>query len=290
MYKYFTILIAIFFLMSGFKSDKPAYMLFNKEGKAVKYEKMLKQMEDADIVLFGELHDNPISHWLQLELTKDLYKQEGKDLVLGAEMFESDNQVIMDEYLSGKISQRNFEAEIRLWPNYKTDYKPLVEFAKDSGLYFVATNVPRRYASLVNSKGFEGLEELSDEAKTFLPPLPPAYDSTLNCYASMMNMEGMGSHVTPNFPKAQAIKDATMAHFILKNWEPGKLFLHYHGAYHSQNFESIYWYLKQENPDLKIVTIHSTMQKDVSELKEENTGLADFTICVDEDMTRTRQN
>jgi uncharacterized iron-regulated protein len=290
MYKYFTILIAIFFLMSGFKSDKPAYMLFNKEGKAVKYEKMLKQMEDADIVLFGELHDNPISHWLQLELTKDLYKQEGKDLVLGAEMFESDNQVIMDEYLSGKISQRNFEAEIRLWPNYKTDYKPLVEFAKDSGLYFVASNVPRRYASLVNSKGFEGLEELSDEAKTFLPPLPPAYDSTLNCYASMMNMEGMGSHVTPNFPKAQAIKDATMAHFILKNWEPGKLFLHYHGAYHSQNFESIYWYLKHENPDLKIVTIHSTMQKDVSELKEENTGLADFTICVDEDMTRTRQN
>ena len=101
-------------------------------------------------------------------------------------------------------------------------------------------------------------------------------------------MEGMGSHVTPNFPKAQAIKDATMAHFILKNWEPGKLFLHYHGAYHSQNFESIYWYLKHENPDLKIVTIHSTMQKDVSELKEENTGLADFTICVDEDMTKTR--
>jgi len=290
MNKYITVLIALFFVFSAFKSDKPAYMLFDKNGKPEKYEKMLKQMEDADVVLFGELHDNPISHWLQLEVTKDLYAQKGKNLVLGAEMFESDNQVIMDEYLSGEISQRNFESEIRLWPNYKTDYKPLVEFAKDNGLYFVATNVPRRYASLVNSKGFEGLEELSDEAKAFLPPLPPAYDSTLNCYASMMHMEGMGSHVTPNFPKAQAIKDATMAHFILENWEPGKTLLHYHGAYHSQNFESIYWYLKHENPNLNIVTIHSTMQKDVSELKEENTGLADFTICVDEDMTRTRQN
>ena len=280
--------IVSFVLLSSFKSDKPAYLLFNKEGKAVKYDKMLKAIEDADIVLFGELHDNPISHWLQLELTKDLYAQNGKNLVLGAEMFESDNQVIMDEYLSGKISQRNFEDEIRLWPNYKTDYKPLVEFAKDSGLYFVATNVPRRYASLVNSKGFEGLEELSDEAKAFLPPLPPAYDSTLDCYASMMKMEGMGSHVTPNFPKAQAIKDATMAHFILKNWEPGKVLLHYHGAYHSQNFESIYWYLKHENPALRIVTIHSVTQDDISELTEENKGAADFTICVDEDMTRTR--
>ena len=79
-----------------------------------------------------------------------------------------------------------------------------------------------------------------------------------------------------------------MAHVILKNWSPGKQFLHYHGAYHSQNFESIYWYLKQENPDLKIITIHSVEQKDISELSEENTGLADFTICVDEDMTKTR--
>ncbi len=288
MNKYIAFIIVSFFLFSAFKSDKPSYLLFDKKGKTVKYEKMLKEIEDADIVLFGELHDNPISHWLQLELTKDLYKKEGKNLILGAEMFESDNQVIMDEYLSGKISQRNFEDEIRLWPNYKTDYKPLVEFAKDSGLYFVATNVPRRYASLVNKQGFEGLEELSDEAKAFLPPLPPAYDPTLECYASMMKMEGMGSHVTPNFPKAQAIKDATMAHFILKYWEPGKVLLHYHGAYHSQNFESIYWYLKHENPDLKIVTIHSVLQNDVSELKEENIGAADFTICVDEDMTRTR--
>ncbi len=288
MHKYKYLLPVIFLMFTAFKTDKPAYLLFDKDGKTVKYEKMLKQIQEADVVLFGELHDNPISHWLQLELTKDMFEMYGKNLILGAEMFESDNQVILDEYLSGKISQRNFEDEMKLWPNYKTDYKPLVEFAKDSGLYFVATNVPRRYAALVNKKGFEGLEELSDDAKTFLPPLPPAYDSTLNCYASMMTMEGMGSHVSSNFPKAQAIKDATMSHFILKNRKPGKILLHYHGAYHSQNFESIYWYLKHYQPELKIVTIHSVTQKDISKLSEENTGEADFTICVDEDMTRTR--
>lgn len=280
--------IISFVLFSSFKSDKPAYLLFNKEGKEIKYKKMLKQMEGADIILFGELHDNPIVHWLQLELTTDLFELQGKNLVLGAEMFESDNQVIMDEYLSGKISKRNFEAEMRLWSNYKTDYKPLVEFAKEKELHFIASNVPRRYASLVNKQGFEGLENLSDEAKAFLPPLPVAYDSTLNCYASMMNMKEMRSHITSNFPKAQAIKDATMAHFILQNQEPGKVLLHFHGAYHSKNFESIYWYLKHENADLKIVTIHSVTQNDISTLTEENRGAADFTICVDEDMTRTQ--
>ena len=282
------VFIAIFIVFTAFKTDKPAYLLFNKDGKDVKYEKMMKELEDADIVLFGESHDNPISHWLQLEVTKDLHDIKKDKLVLGAEMFESDNQVIVNEYLSGKISQSSFESEARLWLNYKTDYKPLLEFAKTNNLKFVASNVPRRYASLVNKSGFEGLEELSDEAKAFIPPLPIKYDPELNCYKSMMEMEGMGSHVTPNFPKAQAIKDATMAYFILKNWSPVKLLIHYHGSYHSENFESIYWYLKQANPELKIATIHTVSQKDVSELEKENTGKADFTICVDEDMTKTR--
>jgi uncharacterized iron-regulated protein len=282
------VLVALFIVFVAFKTDKPAWYLFNKEGKDVKYEKMLKEAEDADIVLFGESHDDPISHWMELELTKDLYDLKKEKLVLGAEMFETDTQVILDEYLDSLISTSSFESEARVWPNYKTDYKPLVEFAKNNKLKFVATNVPRRYASLVNSKGFEELDKLSVEAKAFLPPLPIKYDAELNCYKSMLEMEGMGSHVTENFPKAQALKDATMAHFILKNWSPGQLLIHYHGSYHSENFESIYWYLKQANPDLKIVTIHSVSQKDVTELTKENTGKADFTICVVEDMTKTR--
>jgi uncharacterized iron-regulated protein len=282
------VLVALFIVFVAFKTDKPAWYLFNKEGKDVKYEKMLKEAEDADIVLFGESHDDPISHWMELELTKDLYDLKKEKLVLGAEMFETDTQVILDEYLDSLISTSSFESEARVWPNYKTDYKPLVEFAKNNKLKFVATNVPRRYASLVNSKGFEELDKLSDDARVFLPPLPVKYDAELNCYKSMLEMEGMGSHVTENFPKAQALKDATMAHFILKNWSPGQLLIHYHGSYHSENFESIYWYLKQANPDLKIVTIHSVSQKDVTELTKENTGKADFTICVVEDMTKTR--
>lgn len=91
-----------------------------------------------------------------------------------------------------------------------------------------------------------------------------------------------------NFTKAQALKDATMAHFILQNWSEGKLLLHYHGAYHSENFESIYWNLKPQKPKLNIVTITTVSQENILELEEENTGTADFTICIDQDMTKTR--
>ncbi len=287
MKKYSIVLLALFFVLTAFKTNKPAYLLFNDKGRKIKYDKMVDRLREADIVLFGELHNNAIAHWLQLELAKDLYEQKDSNLVLGAEMFESDNQMILDEYFSGLISQVRFEAEVRLWSNYKTDYKPLVEFARENRLRFVATNIPRRYASLVNSKGFEGLEELSEEAKAFLPPLPALYNPDLPAYKNMLNMEGMGNHVNENFPKAQAIKDATMAHFILENWSSGKLLIHFHGAYHSDNFESIYWYLKQHNPGLNIVTLTTVSQADISELTDENTGKADFTICVDADMTTT---
>lgn len=287
MIKFQYLFVVLFFVFTAFKPDKPAYFLFGKEGKAVKYEKMLKQLETADIVLFGELHNNPIAHWLQLELTKDLYEFKGDELILGAEMFESDNQLILDEYITGVIFESRFEAEARLWPNYKTDYKPLIDFAWDKDLKFVASNVPRRYASLVNSKGFEGLEQLSDDAKKFIPPLLIVYDSTLTCYQELLDFDGDGE-VNENFPKAQALKDATMAHFILKNWSDEKLLLHYHGAYHSENYESIYWYLKYNNPNLNIATITTVSQNNVMQLEEENIGTADFIICVDEDMTKTQ--
>ena len=111
----------------AFKSDKHAFRVFSSEGKPVKYQKMLENLEGADIVFFGELHDNPIAHWLQYELTRDLYNIEGENLVLAAEMFEADNQLLMNEYLGGQISEKKFEEEMRLWNNYKTDYKPLVD-------------------------------------------------------------------------------------------------------------------------------------------------------------------
>ena len=272
----------------AFKNDKPAYSLFTANGKAVSYNNMVKELEKADLVFFGELHNDPIGHWMELEITKDLFKTKKKDLVLAAEMFESDNQVILTEYLEGKISQKSFESEARIWPNYKTDYKPLVEFAKKNELVFVASNVPRRYASAVNKVGFEILDSLSDEAKSFLPPLPVKYDSTVNCYAEMLKMKDMDSHITSNFPKAQAIKDATMAHFIMENWTKGKLVFHYNGSYHSNNFEGIIWYIRQNHPNLKILTIANEKQSDLTELEEENKNLASYILCVPDSMTKTR--
>ncbi len=281
--------LVLFVIVVSFKNDKPAYQIFNEDGKKAKYSKLLELASEADVVFFGELHNNPICHWLQYELTTDIYNNRSGEIILGAEMFETDNQLILNEYLEGKISAKSYKKEARLWPNYKTDYAPLVEFAKDSGLLFIATNVPRRYASVMYKKGPEGLNELSAQAKSYIAPLPIDYDSTLNCYSSMLEgMGGMSSHVTKTLPMAQALKDATMAYSIAGYAEiSGRLFIHYNGSYHSDDYESILWYLNKYKPGLKIVTIASVEQNNIDKLEDEFKNKANFILTIPEQMTKT---
>ena len=280
--------IAVFTLLS-MKNDKPAYKLFDEHGKNASYKDLIKEASEADIVFFGELHDNPICHWLEYEITADLYAVKGKNLILGAEMFESDNQLIVNEYLSGQVKEKSFEAEARLWPNYKTDYKRLLNFARDSSLAFIATNIPRRYASMVNKSGFEAMNTLDKNAYQFIAPIPIKYDSTLACYADMYKMMGDSpTHATRNIACAQAMKDATMAYFILQNFKKGKTFLHFNGSYHSDRFQSILWYLHQANPALKIVTISSVEQADMDDLSKESEGLANFIVAIPETMSKSQ--
>ncbi len=278
-------------LFFSFKPDKPAYRLFTKEGKEVKYSRMIDDLKKNQIVFIGELHNNPISHWMELQITTDLFDSTTQNLILGAEMFEADNQLIIDEYLQKLFDAKKYEAEAKLWKNYKTDYKPLMDFALDNGLRFIATNIPRRYANIVFKKGFDGLNKLSDEAKLHIAPLPITYNPEVKCYKDMLNMgdmsAGRAGHAIANLPKAQAAKDATMAYFIDKNMKPDKLFIHYNGLYHSENHEGIVWHLKNMNKNYRIITVTTVMQKDISKLDEEFLGTADYIICVPENMTST---
>ncbi len=274
-----------FFCLSA--QDLPAYAIYNAEGKPVKWKKMKESLKDSDVVLFGEIHNDPIAHWLQLRLTLALFEINEEKIVLGAEMFETDNQLILDEYLDKFFDDKRFEAGARLWSNYQTDYRPLVLFAREQGIPFIATNIPRRYANMVFRNGFSMLDSLSAEAKQLIAPLPIPYDPDLPGYRNMLQM-GMGhSADSENFPRSQAIKDATMAHFILENLEPDHIFIHFNGAYHSDNYEGIVWYLNTYREGLKISTISTVYQADIEEFEDDNLSKADFIIVVPEDMTKT---
>lgn len=260
-----------------------AYQIYKANGKKTSFKKMVKKLAKVDVVLFGELHNNPIDHWLQLKLAKEL--REKRDLVLGAEMFETDNQEALDDYLQGKIARLRDDPTMRLWPNYQTDYAPLVDFAKSNNIPFIATNVPDQFAKLVYRSGLDALQSLSKEELSYIVPQPMPFDSELKTYKAILSM--MEHHATPELVMAQALKDATMAHYILKNYQAGQLFLHLNGTYHSEQYEGILWYLKKWRENLKYATIATVLQPKVNKLSKESLGIADFIICVDEEMTET---
>ena len=278
---HFSLLFFFLFVTTVLGQDNPAYVLYNTKGKKIRYSKMLKQLQKSDIILFGEYHNDPIAHWLQLEVTQDLHQTQ--KLCLGAEMLETDIQEHVNAYLENQIDVAALDSLARLWSNHKTDYAPLLDFAKANQLAFIATNIPRRYASRLFRQGLASLDSLTQQEKSWIVPLPFPFDVTIPSYQSMFEM----ADGNENFPHAQAIRDATMAHFILKNYERGETFLHYNGAFHSDNYEGILWYLKKEAPRLEYATISLVLQDNIKKLASENMNRADFIICVPSNMTRT---
>ena len=271
-------ILSIFLCGEGFSQE--AFAFFTQNGKQTSYRKLLRKSKKADIVLFGEYHNNPIAHWLEVKLTKDLLGK--RSLILGAEMFERDNQDALDGYLEGTIDQKGLDTLARLWKNYKTDYKPWVDLAKREKLPIVATNIPRKYANLVYKKGLQALDTLPSAERKWIVSLPFPYDGNLSQYEKMKKM---ARHNPENLPMAQAIKDATMAESIETHYKKGSLFLHLNGSYHSDFFQGIYWYLRRRNPNLKILTISTLSQSNLKKLPSEAYGQADFILVVDEDMT-----
>ena len=297
--------------------------LYDAKGKKVTYAKMLSAIKkelkpnQITVVLYGEYHDNPIAHWLQYQTTADLF-QASQNMILGAEMFETNQQQALNAYLLDPDTQNNqasmfgggsdaydkLKKSTQLWPNFKTDYKPLVDFAKENKLPFTATNIPRKYARLMYKGGYKALDTLPAAEKNLFAPTPFPFDSTLSCYAEISKaVGGHGMPATSNLAMSQAIKDATMASETIKTFSQltantskgAPIFIHYNGCYHSDNHQSIEWYLNtyyKQNPmatqwPLKVITISTRTQVDVTTFDKSQSNIADFIIVTPESMTRT---
>ena len=285
-------ILSLLFLLAllSFRMDKPAYRLFTATGKPADYDRMVQDLATADVVLFGEQHNDPIAHWLELQVAKDVAQRKQGQLVLGFEMLERDVEPLVEQYNMGELDDAAFEADSRPWPNYATDYRPLLQLARQQKLRVVGTNAPRRYASQVAKGSLAALDSLPAAAKAWLAPLPIAVDYELPGYKNMQAMfGGDAAHGTgvQNIIQAQALKDATMAYFIRQSRQPGQLLLHFNGSYHSDNHDGIVWYLRQADPKLKILTISTVSQEQLSKLDQENLQKADYVVVVPMDMTKT---
>ncbi len=225
------------------QTENMKYRIFDGQGNEKNIDRIIDEIKKADVVFLGENHDDAVAHGLQFEIFKSAFEKYGKEkkVTLSLEMFERDVQTVLNEYLNNLISENHFLASSRPWGNYKTDYRPLVEFAKENKLQVIAANAPRRYVNMVSRLGRESLNNLSPEAKKWLAPLP--FGDPSDAYAAKFNalMGQMSDSVTPQKHNpilySQALWDATMADSIAKNLKKNKnsLIVHLNGGFHTEN-------------------------------------------------------
>ena len=236
---------------------------------------------DYSVIFIGEEHESRFSHDAELTILKGLAERDS-NLVLALEMFERDVQDILDAYLIGKISEKKFLKQARPWPNYREDYRPLIEFAKEGGMPVIAANIPRRAAAAVAMANKVSPDVMGEDRRYLPKTLHLESEEYYQRFAS--SMEEM-PHFTPmkgmnvdGLYKAQVLKDSVMAASIEPFLDRRTLFCcgHFHCDYHF----GIPYQLQRNHPKLKIAVI--AMASSVENLlMKDRSKVADF-IWVEE--------
>lgn len=292
-----------------------AYRVFTGAGQPASLDDVIHAMAAEQVVFVGETHDDPTAHMLELKLLEGAANayaapadSGSRPVALSLEFFERDVQLPLDEYLAGLITESSFLADSRPWDRYATDYRPLVEFAKQRRLPVIAANAPHRYVTLVVRRGRAALSELSPQALAYLPPLPygqasPAYrNQWIATIAEVMKQEGMkcgvpvphadappGSHQQMgNELDGQVLWDATMAYSVASylRAHPGALVLHLAGGFHVDRGTGIPEQLKAYMPDVRAMIVALRPVDDVSTFEPAPAGQwGDFVIQTDKART-----
>lgn len=259
-----------------------------KNNKPITIDDIVSDLNIANVLFFGEEHNDSIGHYLEAELFKKITIAYPNNTALTMEMFHTDVQAVINEYLKGIISEKNFIKEARAWNNYK-DYKPMIELAKTNQLDVIGGNGAARYSNAVTLGGLDILNQLPKNSKHFIAPLP--IDTATGRYNDKFietlgghNMGGMKVYQTQNF------WDATMAWSIAKyaKKNKGKKIFQVNGRFHSDEKLGTLAKLKGYAPKLKILNISCFSAEDFENPDwNKYKLLGDYIIVTDPKVKRT---
>lgn len=291
-------LFVLFFLQASIiqaQVEHTAYKIYaTANQKEISLEELVADVADVDVLFFGEEHNDSLGHALQDQIYQALLESYGT-VTLSLEMFETDCQLIVDEYLAGLIRESKLKKEARAWNNYDEDYRPMVERAKGLKQAVIAANAPGRYASMVSGKGLGELNKLSAAAKNYLPSLP-IYTADKPYYQRFKkSMEEVGHSLeNDNFFHAQCLWDATMAQSIYTHWKKHKKEKIYHlnGRFHTDYKQGTVTQLKRLNKNISVMNISCFPAKNFDQPDWQSyTDLGDFIIIhapEDQDTTEAK--
>lgn len=184
------------------------------DGKVIRFEQMLEDMKSVTIIFVGESHDNKKHHQSQLDVIKAL-NESGVSLAVGLEMFRTDSQRELDQWVKGSLGLDEFlkvyYADWGLpWPLYRDIFL----YSRNNKIPLVGLNVPHEITQKVSRQGFSSLNDKD------LKQLPPGISCDIDAeYMDFIRRAYKTHHIRGksfvNFCEAQMVWDKTMAWNLL---------------------------------------------------------------------------
>ncbi|KGY12888.1 hypothetical protein NM22_09250 [Vibrio tubiashii] len=234
------------------------YQLYSPERQAISPFSLPNEIKQADVILVGEWHTHAGIHRFQTELLKQRLN-DTKEITLSMEQFSRDKQSTVDAYLAGEIGEQVLISQSNAWPNYESDYRPLVELAKANQLDIIAANAPKPFVRCIGRQGLSYLDKLNADQRQ---QLATNIDTTTRPYKEkfMASMHHGKPEQTERQYAAQITWDETMAESIVNYLErhPNKQIIHVAGKFHTEQGLGTKASLLKRNPNLNVVVITPT--------------------------------
>ena len=129
------------------------------ENRSISLKQLAVELKTKRIVLVGEHHNNIRHHINQLEVIRALHEA-GAKVAVGMEMFRSDSQKYLGQWVAGKIPEKEFEKIYYANWNYNWSlYRPILQYARENRIPVLGLNVSRKITRQVARQGFQSLNK-----------------------------------------------------------------------------------------------------------------------------------
>jgi uncharacterized iron-regulated protein len=245
----------------------PAVRVLAGGDRFVAFDAMVDDLARADVVFVGEQHNDAQTHKVELAILQAVGRRRG-NVVVAMEMFERDVQEPIDHFLLDHMTEEEFLAQVRPWPEYRRDYKPLVDFAIAKRWPVIAANLPQVLAAAVSAGGLEALAgrpaaERAWYASEVSCPIGDNYHRRFIAAMSAGHAEGavgtMSAAGADRYYQAQCLKDETMAESIAQAYAASAiggerpLVIAIVGAFHSDYGDGSVARTRRRMPDRRVL-------------------------------------
>jgi uncharacterized iron-regulated protein len=231
------------------------YQLYSPSAQSIPLNNLPQELKNADVILIGEWHTHTGIHRFQTDLLRELINSNPK-VALSMEQFSRDKQSVVNEYLAGTIGEQMLMKNGNAWPNYESDYRPLVELAKSQNLDIIASNAPKPIVRCIGRQGVDYLDKLTPKERTFLAS---SIDTSKSPYKEkfMASMHHGKPEQTEKQFAAQVTWDETMAESIVNylGENQNAQVMHIAGKFHIEQGLGTKAAIMKRNPALKVVVI-----------------------------------